>query len=141
MNLFEVKAKYSSIDEKTGKEKKVNATYLVDAVSISDSEQRLYSELEKIVSDEFDIYASKRANYSDLLLGNIGDKYYKCKIEFYTIDEQAGNEKKVNNYILVNADSLEDARTFLGVELDKYTVNCEVKSITETNIQDVFLYQ
>ena len=141
MNLFEVKAKYSSIDEKTGKEKKVNATYLVDAVSISDSEQRLHPELEKIVSGEFDIYASKRANYSDLLLGNIGDKYYKCKIEFISIDESAGREKKVINYILVNADTLEDARKYLGIELEKFTVDCEVKSITETNIEDVFLYQ
>ena len=50
MNIwFECTAKYIKMDE-SGREKKVSETYLLDAVSFTEAESRIYKELQTMVS-------------------------------------------------------------------------------------------
>ena len=51
-NWFECKVKYVKIDE-NGKEKKVTEPYLVDAVSFTEAEARIHTELEKMIHSDF----------------------------------------------------------------------------------------
>lgn len=139
MNWFEVKVKYSMIDEK-GSEKKVTEPYLVDALTFTEAEARINKEMEPYLNDEFLIMNMKRANYSDLLEDENGDKYYKCKIIFVTLDEEAGKEKKVSNYVLVQASSIETALDNLKAGFQDMTVDWDTTVIQETLIMDVFKY-
>lgn len=139
MNWFEVKVKYSRIDEH-GAEKTISEPYLVDALSFTEAEARINVEMEPFLSDSFQIVNMKRANYSDLLEDETGDKYFKCKVVFVTLDEEKGKEKKVSNYILVQALDIEQALVNLKKGFSDMTVDWDVTTISETLIMDVFKY-
>jgi len=138
--MYEAKVKYTTIDQESGKEKKFNVAFIVDAMSYTECESRLIKELTKFTYN-YIISPIKLSNYTDLFLGNDGDKYYRAKLQFISVDESAGKEKKVSNNVLIVADSLEQAKEYLNVEISKMVVDCDVTSISETNIMDVFLYQ
>lgn len=102
-NLFECKVKYEKVDEASGQQKKVNETYLIDAVSFTEAESRIYQEMEKMISGEFAVTNIRKANYTEIFDNEDGDRWFKSKISFLSIDEKSGKEKKVSNQILVMA--------------------------------------
>ena len=135
---FECKIKYTKIDEKTGKEKRVTETYLVDAINFSEAETRIYTEMEKYISGEFTVLDIKRANYTDVW-SDIGERFYHCRVSFMSIDEAAGKEKKVTNSILALADNVDDASNKVKQGLSGMTVDFETVSVAESKIIDVFV--
>ena len=137
---FECKVKYEKIDEQTGKQKKVNLPYLIDAVSYTEAESRIHAEMEQYVSGEFSVPSIKKANYTDLFFYDDGDKWYKCKVMFVTIDEDAGKEKKVANQMLVLASDLKEAYERINESMSGMTVDYDIVAIIESNIADVFPY-
>ena len=138
-NWFEVKVKYQKIDEQ-GKEKKVNEPYLVDALSFTEAEARISKEMEPFVGDEFNIGGIKKANYTDLFPDETGDKWYKCKVSFVSLDEEKGVEKKTANYMLVQANDLKEAWDNLHKGLEGMLADFEVNAIQETMIMDIYPY-
>lgn len=139
--FFEARVKYTAIDEQSGKQKKVNLPYLVDAVSYTEAEARIHSEMEQYVSGEFDVPSIKKANYTELFFYDDGDKWYKVKVQYISIDEAAGKEKKVSNTMLIMASSTEEANERIKESLSSMTVDYEIKSVIETGIMYVFIYQ
>ncbi len=137
---FECKVKYETIDEQTGKEKKVNLPYLIDAVSYTEAESRIHTEMEQYVRGEFSVSSIKKANYTDLFFFEDGDKWYKCKVMFVTLDEKAGKEKKVANQMLVLASDLKEAYERINKSMEGMTVDYDIVAIIESNIADVFPY-
>jgi hypothetical protein len=139
-NWFECKVRYTKIDEKTGKEKKVNEPYLVDAISFTEAEERIYREMEAYISGEFTVTNIRKANYTDIFPNDEGDRWYKCKVTFMSIDEKAGKEKKVANQMLIMASTVKDAYDKLEQGLGGMTVDFEIVSIMESPILDFFPY-
>lgn len=137
---FECKVKYEKIDEQTGKSKKVNIPYLIDAVSYTEAESRIHSEMEQYVSGEFSVPSMKKANYTNIFFYDDGDKWHKCKVEFITIDENLGKERKVSNYMLVLADSVKQAEERITESMNGMTVDYNIAAVIETKIGDVFPY-
>ncbi len=137
---FECKVKYETVDEQTGKEKKVNLPYLIDAVSYTEAESRIHAEMEQYVRGEFSVPSIKKANYTDLFFYDDGDKWYKCKVVFVSIDEKAGKEKKVSNQMLVLASDLKEAYERINQSMNGMTVDFDITAIIESNIADVFPY-
>ncbi len=137
---FECKVKYETVDEQTGKEKKVNLPYLIDAVSYTEAESRIHAEMVQYVRGEFSVPSIKKANYTDLFFYDDGDKWYKCKVVFVSIDEKAGKEKKVSNQMLVLASDLKEAYDRINESMNGMTVDFDITSIIESNIADVFPY-
>ncbi len=137
---FECKVKYETIDEKTGKEKKVNLPYLIDAVSYTEAESRIHAEMEQYVRGEFSVPSIKKANYTDLFFYDDGDKWYKCKVVYVSIDENAGKEKKVSNQMLVLASDLKEAYERINESMSGMTVDYDITAIIESPIADVFPY-
>lgn len=139
-NWFECKVRYTKIDEKTGKDKKVNEPYLVDAVSFTEAEERIYREMEAYISGEFTVTNIRKANYTDIFPNEDGDRWYKCKVTFMSIDESAGKEKKVANQMLVLASGVKDACDKIEKGLEGMTVDFEIVAVAESPIMDFFPY-
>ncbi len=137
---FECKVKYETIDERTGKEKKVNVPYLIDAVSYTEAEERIHKEMEQYVRGEFSVPSVKKATYTDLFFYEDGDWWFKSKVSFVTIDEHAGKEKRVSNMILVMADDVKQAFDRIDESMKGMTVDYEIEGINKSNILDVFPY-
>ena len=136
-NWFECKVKYDKIDE-NGKEKKVTEPYLVDAVSFTEAEARIHTELEKMIHSDFIVTNISKSNISELFPNENGDRWFKAKTTFVTVDEESGKEKKSNNYMLVEANNVKDAYEFLTEGLSDMIVPFEIPSVVESPIMDVF---
>lgn len=125
---FEVKISY--IQE----EKKVNGSYLVDAMSFTEAEARIIEEMTPLIVG---IKGIKIASYSDVF--GVGDKWYSCKLEFMCIDEKSGKEKRTAINMLTSANDIDQAKTFLIEGMKGTLADYEVVAIKETNIIDVFV--
>lgn len=134
MNFFESKVKYVKIDE-NGKEKKVTESYLVDAMSLTEMEARTVNELSKTVNGDFDVISGKESNISEIYPNENGDRFFKAKV---TLEEDEG--KKVTNYMLVEANNVDEAYAYLKEQLKDMIVPFEIPAVSESNIIDVFNY-
>jgi len=139
-NLFECKVKYEKIDEQSGAEKKVSETYLIDAVSFTEAESRIYKEMESMIRGEFLVTNIRKANYAEIFNKADGDQWYKSKVSFASIDEKSGKEKKVSNQILVLANDVKDAYEKIVAGMGGMTVDFDINAITESPILDFFSY-
>lgn len=135
-NWFLSKVTYEKTTE-SGLQKKVTEQYLVDALSFTEAEARTIEEMKPFITGEFTVSAVGRARLSESFLGE-GDRYYKAKLNFITLDEKSGQEKKTAVYMLVQADNFEQSLNKLNEGMKGTISDYEIVSITETAILDVF---
>lgn len=138
-NWFECKVSYEKIME-DGKQKKVTEPYLVDALSFTEAEARIIEELTPFISGEFVIKDIKRAKLSEIFFNENGDRFYKIKVYFITIDEKSGSEKKTSAQMLTQASNLKEAIEVLEKGMKGTLANYEIASVTETALMDIFPY-
>ncbi len=136
-NWFECKVKYDRMLE-NGMQKKVNEPYLVDALSFTEAEARIIDEVSPFISGDFSVSAVKRANISELFFDETGDRWYKCKINFITLDEKSGTEKRTASYMLVQAADFATALKNLNELMKGTMADWAIVSITETPLMDVY---
>lgn len=136
-NWFECKVKYDKVME-NGMQKKVSEPYLMDALSFTEAEARIIQEMTPFISGDFSVANIKRANYSELFFDETGDKWYKCKVNFITLDEKSGMEKKTASYILVQASDFQKSLDNLLECMKGTMADYEISAINETPIMDVF---
>jgi hypothetical protein len=89
MNWFECKISYEKMME-NGVQKKVTEPYLVDALSFTEAEARIIEEMQPYISGEFVVSDIKRARIAELFANENGDRYYKFKVFFISLDEKSG---------------------------------------------------
>lgn len=138
-NWFECKLRYDKMLE-TGVQKTVTEPYLVDALSFTEAEARIIEEIRPYISGEFTISDIKRVKYSDTFFNESGDRYFKARLYFITLDEKSGAEKKTAVNMLVQATLLKEAVEIIETEMKKTMIDYSIASVTETAIMDVFPY-
>ena len=136
---FECKVKYEKMGN-DGKEKMVSEPYLIDAVSFTEAESRTHKELEPYITGDFFVSTIKIANFSELIPNEEGDRWFKCKAAFISLDEEKGIEKRSNTYMLVQANNVKEAYDNLSKALSDSIADFEIPAIQESPIMDVFNY-
>ncbi|MDE7381364.1 MAG: DUF4494 domain-containing protein [Muribaculaceae bacterium] len=134
---FECKVKYDKTQE-NGSVKKVNEPYLVDALSFTEAESRIIEEIKPYISGDFTISAVKKTKIAEIFFNEGGDRYYMVKVNFITLDEKSGVEKKTSNFILVQASDFSEALEKFREGMQGSIVDYEIASITETMLMDVY---
>jgi len=134
---FECKVRYDKMQE-NGSVKKVNEPYLVDALSFTEAESRITEEITPYISGEFTISAVKKTRISEIFWNPAGDRYYMVKVNFITLDEKSGMEKKSASYILVQASTFAEALDNFNKGMSGSAADFEIASIAETPLMDVF---
>jgi hypothetical protein len=124
----------------TGMQKTVTEPYLVDALSFTEAEGRIIEEIKPYISGEFTIADIKRVKYAETFFNAEGDRYFKTKLYFLTLDEKSGSEKKTAVNMLVQASTLREAVDIVETEMKKTMIDYEFASVAETAIMDVFPY-
>ena len=136
---FECTIKYEKQLE-DGKLAKITERYLVDALTFTEAEARIIKEMKPFISGEFEVANINPQKYSELFWNESGDKWFKTKVNFIVLDEEKGVEKKVANYMLVQANDLKEARELLVDGMRGSMAYWEIASISETKILDVYKY-
>lgn len=140
---FECKVSYERQADSVGM-KKVSESYLVDALSFTEAEERIIKEVRPFVSvGELEVVNIRRARIAELFLNDEAedDRYFRAKVNFITVDEKSGSEKKTSATMIVKSDSLPNAVTELKAQLDSQMASYEIASVTDTQILDVFQYE
>jgi len=140
---FECKVSYERQADSMGM-KKVSESYLVDALSFTEAEKRIIKEIRPFVSvGELEVVNIRRARIAELFLSDEAedDRYFRAKVNFITVDEKSGSEKKTSATMIVKSDSLPNAVTELKAQLDSQMASYEIASVTDTQILDVFQYE
>ena len=116
----------------------IAVAYLVDAMTFTDAEARIIEEMTPFISGEFEVTAVKKARISELFQDPNGDKWYRCKVMFITLDEKSGLEKKSASTMLVQARSFEEAVKNLCDGMKGTMSDWEINTIAETTLMDVY---
>lgn len=138
-NWFECKVRYDKMLE-SGMQKTVTEPYLVDALSFTEAEARIIEEMKPFISGEFTVADIKRVKYTETFFNPKGDRYYKAKLYFITLDEKSGSEKKTAINMLVQASELKEAVEIVEVEMKKTMIDYAIAAVNETPLMDVFPY-
>lgn len=138
-NWFESKVTFEKTME-NGKQKKVTESYLLDALSWTEAEARICTELKPYISGEFNIADIKRAKLSEIFFLEGGEYFFKAKVQFITLDEKKGNEKKTSVSMLVQANDIDQAHEVLKKGMEGTLADWVCASMIETKIMDVFPY-
>ena len=87
---------------------------------------------------ELKVTAVKRTNIAEIFWDEEGDKWYKVKVNFVTIDEKTAVEKKTANFMMVQAADFKKAYDNFMEGMKDTMSDFEVASINETMIMDVY---
>ena len=139
---FNVKIRYEKTME-DGMQKKVSENYVVDALSFTEGEGRMIDEMSAYISGEFTVDDMKKCPFKEIFFNDdeMADRWYKCKLQFITIDEKTEKEKRSNCCYLVQAGTLNAAVKAIDGVMGGTMIDDIIASVAETNIMDVFEYQ
>jgi hypothetical protein len=118
--------------------KSVTETNIVNALSFTEAEARIIEEITPYISGDFTVSAVKKTNISEIFYDEKGDRWYKVKVLFITLDEKSGVEKQTANYMLVQASDFHNALENFIDGMKSTMADFKITSISETNIMDVF---
>lgn len=138
---FECKVRYDKTLE-TGLLKKVTESYLVDALSFTEAEERFLQEIEPMMTGEYSVSDIKRAKIAELFesIDTTDDKWYKAKVAYIAYDEKKGVEKRTNQIMLIQAKDLRVAVQNLDKGMQGTMGDWDIISIAETPIMDIFKF-
>jgi Domain of unknown function (DUF4494) len=134
------KIKYQQ-EQENGALKSIAEAYLIDAVSYTEAEARLY----RVVADstpDFQITSLTRMKLADVFHyeDEGGEKWFKCKVVYVSFDESKNKEKKIVSMMLVNADSAKEALERTDKSLSTMLIPYEITDVNLTPILDVHPY-
>ncbi len=139
-NWFQCKIKYEKNAEDGGVIK-VSEAYLVDALSFTEAEERINEEMRPFISGEFLVSDIKRAKINELFTNENGDRWYRAKVNFISLDEEKGIEKRIATTMFAQASTLKDAFEVIEKGMKGTLADYDIAAIAETTILDVFPYK
>lgn len=136
---LEVKVRYArTVDE--GTQKKVTETYVVNAITYSEAEKRIYDELTPFATGEMEILCIKRTNFTEIYFTDSDgdDRFFKAKLQFITIDEKTSKEKTTSSIIIIQSSDTHYALNSVNEIMQSSMMDYKTPSISETSYSDVF---
>lgn len=129
---YQAKISYQKENEK-GIAIKITEIYLVEAISFTDAEARVYEIVGKNNPD-FKIVALPKVKIHEVFFVEDGSEtWYKVKVNFISYDEKAQKEKLTPYNMLIQADSVVDAYRSIKDKLG----TLEDFTITDINITNI----
>jgi len=112
------KIKYTLQDEQ-GKQKAVSEAYLIDAVSYTEAEARLYGFVASNIPD-FQVTGITKMRLQEVFFVEEGaETWFKIKVQYVLFDEKTQKEKKVPYQMLINATTPKEAYELLDERLGR----------------------
>ena len=139
-NWFECKVTYDKMME-NGFQKKVSEPYLVDALSFTEAEARIIEEVTPFISGEFSVEAVGKARISEIFFNEEGDRFFKFKVNFITLNEKTGAEKKTAAKMIAQACTLKEAISVLEEGMKNAMADYSIAEVKETMLMDVFPFE
>ena len=138
-NWYQGKIRYQKVDEKD-RAVKITEVYLVDAVSYTDAEARIYETVASNTPD-FQLFGLSRMKLSEVFfVENGSETWYKMKVNFVSFDEKAQKEKRTPFNMLINAENPLEAYNLLTERLGTVE-DYLITDVNITNILEIIPYE
>ena len=133
------------INRTAERQKTITEAYLVDAVSYTDAEARLFQEIAANIASanrpDFEITNISRMKLADVFHHEDGGEiWFKVKAMFITDDEKTGKQKKTPSVMLVNGETPKQAYERVEVSLKTALDPFEITDVNTTKILEIFPY-
>lgn len=136
MMLFEVGVRMERTLE-SGKVAKVVEQFVVDALSFTEAETRIISEVGAYGTD-IEVVTMKRSRCTELVGDGSKEKWFKAKVNNITINEKTGKERKTPYYYFVNAETIAEAKSTVDDFFRGTIIDYSIATLDETKVLDVF---
>ena len=136
MMLFEVGVRMERTLE-SGKVAKVVEQFVVDALSFTEAETRIISEVGAYGTD-IEVVTMKRSRCTELVGDGSKEKWFKAKVNYITVNEKTGKERKTPYYYFVNAETIADAKSTVDDFFRGTIIDYSIATLDETKVLDVF---
>lgn len=134
---YTAKVKYTK-EFQDGTLKRVTEPYLVNSISFTDAEARIYKEVGEFIRGEFLVKSITETDFADIFQYDDTDIWYKAKVSYVSEDADSGKEKRINNNFLVSAQNGRDAYDRIEESLKGIMVTYEIPVISKTQIVEIF---
>ncbi|RFS16576.1 DUF4494 domain-containing protein [Emticicia sp. C21] len=135
---YQGKIRYQKVDEKD-RTIKITEVYLVDAVSYTDAEARIYSTVASNTPD-FHLFGLSRMKLQEVYFVEDGaETWFKVKVNFVSFDEKSQKEKRTPFNMLINAENSLEAYQLISERLGTVE-DYQITDINITNILEVIPY-
>jgi hypothetical protein len=132
-NLFSVNVKYLKPKEGTDGFKKVNETYLVNAVSFTDAEAKTVAEMELRSIYEFQVDSIKREKYSYVLTNDKdGGMWFNALVES-NAQEEGETPKKIRMSLCIESSHIDKVSEIIS-DLIGNSLPYELIKVSVSNI-------
>jgi len=139
-NWFDCVIKYERTAEE-GKIVKVKESYIIDALSFTEAEARMTEHIRPFIDGEFSVSAVKRSKINEIFWNDEGDKWFRAKVNFISLDEEKGVEKKIAVTMMVQANDVKEAWDGITEGMKGGMADYEIYSITTTEIEEIIKYE
>lgn len=136
MMLFEVGVRMERTLE-SGKVAKVVEQFVVDALSFTEAETRIISEVGAYGTD-IEVLTMKRSRCAEIIGDSCKGKWFKAKVNYMTIDEKTNKVNKTPHYYFVNADSIAEAKSKVDDFFKETLIDYSIATLDETKVLEVF---
>ena len=137
---FTVKVKYTKQLE-NGTFKRVSEPYLLAAMTFTDAEARIYEELGATIRGEFLVTGIARTDIHDIFAYDDADTWYKCKVSYDKIDDEADKKKTITQNFLVSATNVKESYERIVESLSTLMIDFQITSIIASPIVEIFPYR
>jgi hypothetical protein len=134
---YECKCKYNREDQNGFTT--ITEAYLVDAVSFTDAETRVYQEIGSNYR-EFVLLSVSKYSLHELVVKEDRHTWYKAKVAITSLDEKSGKEKKLKQTIVVNGHNIKDAYDSIEELFADSVSDYEILDIITTSIIEILPY-
>ena len=137
---FETVVSYERTAEE-GRIVKSTEHYLVDALTHAEAENKIIEEMKPFISGEFQVSKVARKKIAEIFYNEDGDKWYRAKVNFITLDEEKGVEKRSGVTMLVQASDVKEAVEGIIEGMKGSMADYEIHTVAETPIMDIYKYE
>ena len=122
-----------------GSVKKVTESYVIDATSFGDAEEQAMEYMSAYVSGDIQIVNINPMNFKEVVFSfqESCDRYYKTVLQYITLDEKSGSEKKTQVQYLVESSSFDNCKDIIRTFMDGTMIDYQIASVSETKFIDV----
>lgn len=136
---YQGKIRYQKIDE-NDKTTKITEVYLVDAVSYTEAEARIYQNVAANTPD-FQLFGLSKMKLAEVHFVEDGaDKFFKLKVNFISYDEKTQKEKSTGFNMLINAENPREAYDLMCERMGTIE-DYKITDINLTNILEIIPYE
>lgn len=128
--------------QEDGTMKKVRESYIVDALTFGEAEERITEEMSSYSSGEFKVENISPCKFGEVFTDESmeSDKWYLARLVFITIDEKTDKEKKSRVHYLVQGCSVNGAMKSIDEVMGGTMIDYIIEKVEETKYMDVFFH-